>query len=274
MKLVDILFVLSAAATANAILIPTDNNGSTHTSSTSSQVSGPTNEPNPGTSNEYQEEPMDLSLPNRYRQQLIGLTISNKYKQEPVDESNSNTSGEYQQEPMNSSISSRIQQQPIDQLSPSTSNQDRQNPIDEAGSVTSDQTQRQPIDMVDPSTSSQTQQQPMIHGRSSNTVTNQVTGLSQKYQKTFDRIKKKLVAFKTIRKEKHKRYREYADLKFSQQLRIAMGKEISEPMHNPDDEIRLKQEYEKAGTKIRSIRQELKRFMKRRGLKFEEPDSD
>ncbi|KAK5665522.1 hypothetical protein QVD99_007869 [Batrachochytrium dendrobatidis] len=242
MKLVDILFVLSVATTANAILIPSGNDGSLQASSTSSQVSGPTNEPNPGTSNEYQEEPMDLSLPNRYRQQLIGLTISNKYKQEPVDESNSDTSDEYQQEPMDLSISSRIQQQPIDQLSPSTS--------------------------------SQTQQQPMIHGRSSNTVTNQVTGLSQKYQKTFDRIKKKLVAFKTIRKEKHKRYREYADLKFSQQLRIAMGKEISEPMHNPDDEIRLKQEYEKAGTKIRSIRQELKRFMKRRGLKFEEPDSD
>ncbi|KAK5670190.1 hypothetical protein QVD99_003337 [Batrachochytrium dendrobatidis] len=54
MKLVDILFVLTAAATANAILIPTDNNGSPKASGTSSQVSGPTNEPNPVTSNEYQ----------------------------------------------------------------------------------------------------------------------------------------------------------------------------------------------------------------------------
>ncbi|KAK5667237.1 hypothetical protein QVD99_005852 [Batrachochytrium dendrobatidis] len=272
MKLVDILFVLTAAATANAILIPSDNDGSPKASGTSSQVSGPTNEPNPDTFDEYQQEPMDLSLPNRYRQQLIDLTISNKYKQEPVDESNSDTSGEYQQEPMDLSISSRIQQQPIDQLSPSTSNQDQQNPIDEAGSATSDQTQRQPIDMVDPSTSSQNQQQPMIHGRSSNTVTNQVTGLSERYQRSFNRIKKKLVALKTIRKEKHQEYYDCIALKFAQQFALEMGKDISDSKYNPEDEVRLKKEYEKAKKAVYIIRQQLKRFMKKRGLRFEEPN--
>ncbi|KAK5665051.1 hypothetical protein QVD99_008584 [Batrachochytrium dendrobatidis] len=69
MKLVDILFVLTVAATANAILIPTDNDRSPQASGTSSQVSGPTNEPSPGTSNEYQQEPVDLSLSGRIRQQ-------------------------------------------------------------------------------------------------------------------------------------------------------------------------------------------------------------
>ncbi|KAJ8322486.1 hypothetical protein O5D80_000078 [Batrachochytrium dendrobatidis] len=242
MKLVGILFVLTVATTANAILIPTGNDRSTHTSGTSSQVSDPTNEPNPGTFDEYQQEPMDLSLPNRYRQQLVDLIISNKYKQEPVDEFNPGTSDEYQQEPMDLSISSRIQQQPIDQLSPSTS--------------------------------SQNQQQPMIHNESSNTVTNQIAGLSGRYQITFDRIKQKLAVSKKIRKEKHKEYCDYADLGLEQQSALAIGKEISESTYDPDTEKKLKQEYEKAGAKISIIRQQLKRFMKRHGLRFEEPGLD
>ncbi|OAJ37375.1 hypothetical protein BDEG_21406 [Batrachochytrium dendrobatidis JEL423] len=231
-----------STTTANAILIPSGNDRSTQTSGTSSQVSDPTDKPSPGTSNEYQQEPMDLSISNRYRQQLVDLTISNKYKQEPVDESNSDTSDEYQQEPMDLSISSRIQQQPIDQLSPSTS--------------------------------SQNQQQPVNHDESSNTVTNQIAGLSRKYQITFDRIKQKLAVSKKIRKEKHKEYSRYADLGLEQQTALAIGKEISESKYDPDTEKKLKQEYEKAGAKISIIRQQLKRFMKRHGLEFEEPKAD
>ncbi|OAJ42958.1 hypothetical protein BDEG_26344 [Batrachochytrium dendrobatidis JEL423] len=185
---------------------------------------------------------MDLSLPNRYRQQLVDLTISNKYKQEPVDESNPDTSSEYQQEPMNSSISSRIQQQPIDEAGPSTYKQSRK--------------------------------QPMIHNESSNTVSNQIAVLSGRYQKTFNRIKQMLVESKELRKKKLKEYCDYAALRFEQWSALERGEEISGSKYDPDTEKKLKQEYEKAVTRVHDIRRNLKKFMKRHGLRFEEPKAD
>ncbi|KAJ8330573.1 hypothetical protein O5D80_001548 [Batrachochytrium dendrobatidis] len=74
MKLVDILLVLSATATTNAILIPTDNNSPSQTSSTSSQVSGSTNKPDSEISDEYQQEPIDISFSGRIRQRVAIVT--------------------------------------------------------------------------------------------------------------------------------------------------------------------------------------------------------
>ncbi|KAJ8324244.1 hypothetical protein O5D80_007438 [Batrachochytrium dendrobatidis] len=263
MKLVDILFVLSVAAATNAILIPTNNDGSLQASDTSSQVSSPTNEPNPGTSNEYQQEPMDV-----------------------VDPSTSNQN----------------QQQSIDELGPSISEQDWQDIIDGPdpgipegwrdlvdavnSNILKDQQQsmnqgksakrgrKRPIDQSSSSTSSQHQQQPMGQGDSSNTVTNQVAVLSPRYQKTFDGIKKKLVASKIIQKKKRKEYYESMALGYRQWSVLSMGNDIHGSKNNPEDEARLKKEYKEACRKVSIFRQDLKAFMKRRGLKFEEPSSD
>ncbi|KAJ8322463.1 hypothetical protein O5D80_000006 [Batrachochytrium dendrobatidis] len=263
MKLVDILFVLSVAAATNAILIPTNNDGSLQASGTSSQVSGPTDEPSPGTSNEYQQEPMDV-----------------------VDPSTSNQN----------------QQQSIDELGPSISEQDWQDIIDGPdpgipegwrdlvdavnSNILKDQQQsmnqgksakrgrKRPIDQSSSSTSSQHQQQLVGQGESSNTASNRVIILSQKYQKTFDGIKKKLVASKIIQKKKRKEYYKSMALGYRQWSVLSMGKEIHVSKNNPEDEARLKKEYKEACRKASIFRQELKAFMKRRGLKFEEPSSD
>ncbi|KAJ8323126.1 hypothetical protein O5D80_008184 [Batrachochytrium dendrobatidis] len=253
MKLVDIVFVLSVAATTNAILIPADNDGSPKASSTSSQVSGPTDEPNPGTSKDWQE-PMDLSLPNQSRRQPMGQpnpNIPNQGQRPTVIVAGPN-------------ILKQGRKRIIGVIDLTTSDQNQQHSIDEPGPSAPKRSRKQPIDVIDLTISDQDE--------SANTVPDQVTGLSQKDQEIFDDIKQRLVESKIVQKKKRKEYREYADLKFSQQLRIAMGKEISEPRHNPEVEERLKQEYKKAGARVYSIRQELKRFMKRQGLKFEEPN--
>ncbi|KAJ8322885.1 hypothetical protein O5D80_008409 [Batrachochytrium dendrobatidis] len=58
MKFTDILLLLTAAATASAILVTADEDGSLQESGTSSQVSVPTNEPNPNTIDEHQQQTM------------------------------------------------------------------------------------------------------------------------------------------------------------------------------------------------------------------------
>ncbi|KAK5673576.1 hypothetical protein QVD99_001016 [Batrachochytrium dendrobatidis] len=373
MKLVDILFVLTAAATANAILIPADNNGSPKASVTLSQVSGPTNEPNPDTSDEYQQEPMDLSLPNRIRQQpmdqpnpnipnqsqrptvivagpnifkqdqkpiieqpipstpsqvsdpidQVGPNTFDKYQQQPADKTSSSISKQTQQHPIDATdlnIPNKDQQQPIDQPSPSTSSQGRKRPIsDSSPSGAPKRDRKQPIDQPNPSTSdeywkplfdiinpnipsqdpinepspstsgkywgplfviinpnipSQDQQQPMEQDESANTVPNQVTGLNKKYQRTFNRMKKRLVAFKVVREKKWQQYRRYVDLEFEQQMTLAMGKEISGSRYNPNVQKQLKQEYKKINKRVHSVRYKLKNYMKKHGLEFEEPDPD
>ncbi|EGF76174.1 hypothetical protein BATDEDRAFT_92969 [Batrachochytrium dendrobatidis JAM81] len=308
MKLVDILFVLTAAATANAILIPTDNNGSPQVSSTSSQVSGPTDEPNPGTSDEYQQEPVDLSLSGRIRQRpmdqpgpntpnqgqrptvivagpstfkqgrkrimdVIDLLISRQNQQQQIDEVDPNASKQSQQ------------QQSMDQPSPSTPKQSRKRPINEISPSISSQAsgstnepspsapkrdRKQPIDEHGSSISRQDQQQPMGQGESANIVPNQIAGLSQKYQITFNRIKQKLELSKIIRNKKLKEYCDYAALRFEQWSALERGEEISGSRYDPKVEDQLKQDYRKAGTRVCKLRDQLKKFMKRRGLKLEE----
>ncbi|EGF77151.1 hypothetical protein BATDEDRAFT_92026 [Batrachochytrium dendrobatidis JAM81] len=345
MKLVDILFVLTAAAATNAILIPIDNNGSTQTSSTSSQVSGPTNEPNPGTSNEYQQDiidatnlsifdedwqsifdPIDPSTSDQDWQQPIDQpspSTSRRSRKRPIDEHGSSISKQDQQQSMNQpgpSASKQSRKQstdepglvfpdkywqrlidevnsdtfedwqelfdiaglntssqvsdPIDQVGPNTSDQDQQQPADQPSSSIPDQTQQHPIDATGPSTSSQDQQQSMEQGESANTVSNQIAGLCEKYQSTFNRIKQKLVESKEIREKKLKEYCDYKAIGFEQWSALERGEDISGSTYNPDTEKILKQEYEAARGRVRNVRHRLKDFMKRHGLKFEEPGLD
>ncbi|EGF80827.1 hypothetical protein BATDEDRAFT_88474 [Batrachochytrium dendrobatidis JAM81] len=373
MKLVDILFVLAVATTANAILIPIDNNGSLQTSRTLSQVSGPTDEPNPGTSNEYQQEPVDLSLPGRIRQQpmdqpnpntpgpnqrptvivfgpnilkqgrkriieqpssstpsqvpdpidQVGPNTFDKYQQQPGDKTSSGIPDQTQQHLMDATdlnIFDKDQQQPIDQPSQSTPKQsrkrpigdsspsgapkrDRKQPIDQPDPSTSDEywkplfdiinpniPSQDPVDepspstsgkywgplfvIINPSTSSQDQQQPMGQGESANTVSNQIAGLSEQYQRTYSLIKQRLKLSKKIQNNKWQEYRRYVDLEFEQQMTLAMGKEISGSRYDPNVQKQLKQEYRDASKRVHSVKKQLRQFMKRRGLKFQEPDSD
>ncbi|KAK5667727.1 hypothetical protein QVD99_005835 [Batrachochytrium dendrobatidis] len=318
MKLVDILFVLTAAATANAILIPTDNNGSPKASGTCSQVSGPTDEPSPqipdqdwqdimdiinsNTSNQDQHQPMDQpspSTPKRGRKRPIdepgsntskydqqqpmdqagpsaskqsrkqstdepGLDIPDKYWQRLIDEINSNTFEDWQELFDIAGLNTPSQAfDPIDQVGSSNFDKYQQQPADQPSSV---QDQQQPME--------QDQQQPMIHDESGNTVSNQVTGLNERDQRTFDRIRQRLVASKKIAKEKREEYWDYEAIGLEQQSALERGEEISGSTYDPNVEKKLKEEYVAARIKVSSIRQDFKRFMKRRGLEFQEPDSD
>ncbi|EGF81994.1 hypothetical protein BATDEDRAFT_87189 [Batrachochytrium dendrobatidis JAM81] len=309
MKLVDILLLLTAAATANAILIPTDNNGSLQASVTSSQVSVSTNEPSPGTSNEYQEEPVDLSLPGRIRQgimdqlglntptqgqqptatvtgpstfkqgrkrimDVIDLLISRQNQQRPIDEVDPNASKQSQQQPMdqpNPSTSKRSRKRPINEISPSIFSQ-ASGSTNEPSPSAPKRDRKQPIDQPIPSTSSQDQQQPINEGESANTSSNQVTELSPRYQRTFDGIKQRLVESKIVQKKKHKKYWDYEAIGLEHQLALERGEDISGSTYDPDTEKKLKQEYRDAGARVWELRHQLKKFMKRRGLKFEEPN--
>ncbi|OAJ44885.1 hypothetical protein BDEG_28069 [Batrachochytrium dendrobatidis JEL423] len=277
MKLVDILLVLSAA-TANAILIPIDNDRPTQASVTSSQVSGPTNEPNSGTSDQDWksivdainssifsqdwQDPIDLIrvLPNKVENdQLINWVqaFSEQDWKVIIDKPDPGIPEDWQDliDAINSNITSQDQQQPIDESSSSTSKRGRKRPID------------QPI----PSTSSQHQQQPMSEGKSINTVPNRIILLNQRCQRIFDEPRQRLVASKVIRNKKRKEYREYT--KFGLKQRSALSsKETSESKYSPKTEIQLKQEYKKLKKRVYNLRDQLKAFMKRRGLEFQEPN--
>ncbi|KAJ8329361.1 hypothetical protein O5D80_002494 [Batrachochytrium dendrobatidis] len=358
MKLVDILFVLTAAATVNAILIPTDNNGSPKASVTSSQASGPTNEPSPGTSDEYQQDIIDatnLSIFDEDWQSIfdpIDPSTSDQDWQQPIDQPSPSTFSQVSgtADEHGSSISKQDQQQSMDQPSPSTPKRSRKRPIDEPGSNISKQSRKQStdqpgpgitdkdwqrlidevnsdafedwkelfdiaglntpsqvsdsIDQSSPSTfdkyqqqpadqpssgipnqtqqhlmdatglniSDQDQQQSMGQDESANTVPNQIAGLCEKYQSTFNRIKQKLVESKEIRKKKLKEYCDYKAIGFEQWSALERGEEISGSRYSPDTEKKLKKEYAMTGKKVWELRYQLKRFMKRHGLKFEEPN--
>ncbi|EGF77145.1 hypothetical protein BATDEDRAFT_92093 [Batrachochytrium dendrobatidis JAM81] len=393
MKLVDILFVLSAAATVNAILPPADKYGSPQASGTFSQVSDPTNEPNPGTSDDWQEvmdainssifdedwrnildpidpntsdqdwqQPIDqpssstssqvsgpnneliLEIPDQDWQDImdeldssifdedwrnildpIDPSTSNEDWKQPIDQPSSSTSSQVpdpidqvgtntfdkdQQQPADQpsssipkqtqqhlmdatdlNISDKDQQQPIDQSSPSTSSQGRKRPIGDSSSSgapkrsrkrridqpnpsTSDEYWKPLFDIINPNIPSQDQQQPMEQVESANTSSNQVTGLSRKFQRTFDGLKQGLIASKELRDKKWQQYRRYVDLEFEQQMTLAMGKEISGSKYDPNVQKQLKQEYEKLRRKVYSTRQKLKNYMKKHGLEFDEPDPD
>ncbi|EGF79412.1 hypothetical protein BATDEDRAFT_89794 [Batrachochytrium dendrobatidis JAM81] len=156
---------------------------------------------------------------------------------------------------------------------PNIFKQGRKRIIDVIDLTTSDQNQ-QPIDVAGPSTYKQSRKQPVNHNESSNTVSNQIAVLSGRYQKTFNRIKQMLVESKEIRKKKLKEYCDYEFLRFEQWSALSRGEEISGSKYDPDTEKKLKQEYEKAVTRVHDIRRNLKKFMKRHGLRFEEPKAD
>ncbi|EGF80314.1 hypothetical protein BATDEDRAFT_88855 [Batrachochytrium dendrobatidis JAM81] len=207
---------------------------------------------------------------------VIDLLIFRQNQQRPMDEVDPNASKQSQQQPMdqsNPSTSKRSRKRPINEIRPSIFSQ-ASGSTNEPSPSAPKRDRKQPADQPIPSTSRQDQQQPMEQGESANTVPDQVTVLGPKYQRSFNRIKKRLVESKKIAKEKREEYCKHADLKFSQQLALAMGKEISEPRHNPDTENQLKQEYEKASRRVYAIRHGLKVFMEKHGLRFEEPDSD
>ncbi|KAK5670556.1 hypothetical protein QVD99_003235 [Batrachochytrium dendrobatidis] len=386
MKLVDILLVLISAATTNAILTPTDNNGSLQASGTSSQVSGPTNEPDPGTLDDLQSivdavklsifdedwqnifdpidsdqdwqntvdqpssstssqvsgptnelileipdqnwqdimdeldssifdenwrnilDPIDPSTYNEDWQNIVNQPIPNTPSQvsDPIDQVDSNTFEKDQQQPADqpsSSIPDQTQQHLMDATDLNISNKDQQQPIDQPSPSTSKQSRKRRINEIRPSTSSQApgstnepnpiqvlpnevgndelinpvqvdQQQPMEQVESANTSSNQVTGLSRKFQRTFDGLKQGLIASKELRDKKWQQYRRYVDLEFEQQMTLAMGKEISGSKYDPNVQKQLKQEYEKLRRKVYSTRQKLKNYMKKHGLEFDEPDPD
>ncbi|EGF81980.1 hypothetical protein BATDEDRAFT_87326 [Batrachochytrium dendrobatidis JAM81] len=293
MKLVDILFVLTAAATVNAILIPADNDGSPQASSTFNQVSDPTNEPNPEipvqdwqsiidaiNSSIFDEnwqnifDPIDPSTSDKDWQNVVDQPSSSTSSQvsDPTDQVGSSNFDKDQQpaDQPSSGIPDQTQQQPIDQPSPSTSKRSRKRPINEISSGTSKRGRKQPIDKTSSGTPKQSRKRPMGQGESANTVTNQVIVLSQKYQRTFDRMKKRLVESKEIRDEKWQECREYAALRFEQWSGLERGEEISGSRYDPDTEKKLKHEYEQAGNRVRNVRHKLKAFMKKHGLEFEE----
>ncbi|KAK5665062.1 hypothetical protein QVD99_008595 [Batrachochytrium dendrobatidis] len=311
MKLVDILFVLTAAATANAILIPTDNDGSPQASSTSSQVSGPTDEPNPGTSDDWQSimDELDLSILDKDQQQPIDESSSGTFNQVsgPTNEPNPQIPDEDWQEIMDiihSKKPNQDQQQPIDELSSDIFNQvsvptnepipqipdddwqeimdiihsnipgNQQYSTDEVNSSTSNQDQQNPIDQPSQSTSNQDQQQPMNEADSASTSSSRMIILKEKYQRTFDRLRKRLELSKEIRNKKRQEYHNYAEIGLKQWSALSRGKEIPESKHSLKDEIRLKQEYVAARNRVRSVRNELKKYMKRHGLEFQEPKAD
>ncbi|OAJ44878.1 hypothetical protein BDEG_28062 [Batrachochytrium dendrobatidis JEL423] len=181
------------------------------------------------------------------------------------------------------------QQQPTDIAGPSTSKRSRKRPINEispsifsqaSGSTNEPspsapkQSRKQPIDQPIPSTSSQDQQHSMGQGESSNTASNRVIILSQKYQETLDGLKQGLVASKKIQKKKRQEYNDHTDLGLEQWSALAMGEDISGSTYNPKVEKILKQEYEKASKRVYNFRQRLKDFMKEHGLRFQEPESD
>ncbi|EGF76306.1 hypothetical protein BATDEDRAFT_92888 [Batrachochytrium dendrobatidis JAM81] len=238
-------------------------------------------QPNPNTPNQGQRPTATVTGPSTFKQgrkrimDVIDLLISRQNQQRPIDEVDPNASKQSQQQPMSQpspSTSKRSRKRPINEIRPRIDNQNQQQPMNQGESAKRDR--KQPIDQPIPSTSRQDQQQPMEQGESGNAVTNQVAVLGPRYQRSFNRIKKRLVESKKIAKEKREEYCKHADLKFSQQLALAMGKEISEPRHNPDTEKKLKQEYEKASRRVYSIRHDLKVFMEKHGLEFEEPGSD
>ncbi|EGF78365.1 hypothetical protein BATDEDRAFT_90898 [Batrachochytrium dendrobatidis JAM81] len=209
----------------------------------------PADQPSPSTSSQDQQQPMDQPIPNtsdEYWKSImneIRLTTPEDWK-EIVDAVNSQIYDQDQQQTIDvvdPSTPKRGRKRPIDVVDPNTSKRGRKRPADQPSPSTSRQDQQQPMDQPIPSTSRQDQQQPMNEDESANTVPNQVTVLSQRYQRTFNRIKQRFELSKIVQKKKRKEYREYANLKFSQQLALAMGKEISEPMHNPDTEKRLKE---------------------------------
>ncbi|EGF78704.1 hypothetical protein BATDEDRAFT_26605 [Batrachochytrium dendrobatidis JAM81] len=114
----------------------------------------------------------------------------------------------------------------------------------------------------------------MNEADSSSTSSSRMIILNEKYQKTFDRMRKRLASSIEIRNKKRQEYHKFMTFGYRKWSALAMGKDISEPRHSPEDEIRLKQEYVAARNKVYGARQELKKFTEKHGLEFQEPKAD
>ncbi|KAK5669100.1 hypothetical protein QVD99_004862 [Batrachochytrium dendrobatidis] len=130
------------------------------------------------------------------------------------------------------------------------------------------------MDIINSSTSNQDQQQPMNEADSASTSSSRMIILNEKYQITFDRLRKRLELSKEIRNKKRQEYHKFMTFGYRKWSALAMGKEIHGSKYNPEDEIRLKQEYVAVRNRVASVRKELKKFTERHGLEFDEPDSD
>ncbi|KAJ8322509.1 hypothetical protein O5D80_001901 [Batrachochytrium dendrobatidis] len=281
MRLINILFVLSAAATANAILIPTDNDDSPKVSSTSSQVSGPTNEPSPGTSDDWQQ-PMDivgsstfnedwkklfdqinLNTPNQGQQQTIDVASPSSSNQMfgPTNQPSPSTFNEDWKklfDQINLNTPNQGQQQTIDVASPSSSNQGRQQLMDQPGPNTFKQGRKRQMDRDDPSTLKRVRKQPMDDVK---TVSNRKTSLVKASQ-IITKLKEKFREAKQMERKTYQAYTSYEVIGFRQRVALVTGQDISGSTYDPEVEKQLKQDYEKASKEVNDIGQKL-RFMKR-----------
>ncbi|KAK5664383.1 hypothetical protein QVD99_000032 [Batrachochytrium dendrobatidis] len=237
----------------------------------------PIDEPGSNISKQDQQQSMNQPGPSASKQSRKqstdepGLVFPDKYWQRLIDEVNSDTFEDWQELFDIAGLNTPSQvSDPIDQVGPNTSDQDQQQPADQPSSGIPNQTQQHLMDATGPSTSSQDQQQPMGESESANTVSNQIAGLCEKYQSTFNRIKQKLVESKEIREKKLKEYCDYKAIGFEQWSALERGEDISGSRYSPDTEKKLKKEYAMTGKKVWELRYQLKRFMKRHGLKFEE----
>ncbi|OAJ44637.1 hypothetical protein BDEG_27847 [Batrachochytrium dendrobatidis JEL423] len=248
-------------------------------SSTSSQVSGPTNEPNPDISNQTQQQPVNE----------LSLDISDQTQQHPIDVNGPSTFKRGRKRPIVKTSQSTSSQAPgsTNEHSSNTSgkywkllfvvinpNIPIKYPISRVGPSTPKRSRKRPINRAGPNALKQGQKQPIEKDGSGNTVTDQVTVLSKQDQKTFDGIKQRVKIFRKIAKEKRQAYYKYKAVRLEQHSALKGGKVIYESMHSLKVETQLKQEYKKAGVKVYNLRQKLKFFMKKYGLKFEEPESD
>ncbi|EGF79267.1 hypothetical protein BATDEDRAFT_89915 [Batrachochytrium dendrobatidis JAM81] len=302
MKLVDILLVLSAAATANAILIPFKKDGSLQESGTSSQVSVPTNEPNPGTSDqdwqsiavqpglsisdEYWKHlideagssiPKDLQQPvnqpdsstsgqdQQYPVDQPGLSISDEYWKQLIDEADSSTPEDLQKlsDIVEPSTSKQGQQYPVNQPSPSTPKRGRKRPID---LTTSDEDQQYPVNQPSPSTPKQSRKRPIDVVKPSNTAPYQKVEKS-KVIGAFN-LQKELRA--TIREQEsaYRLYRDYAAAGLEQKSKLEKGLKVIGIEHDLKLERQLKQDCKDIKMKISILKQRLRDFILAHGSKF------
>ncbi|EGF76786.1 hypothetical protein BATDEDRAFT_92407 [Batrachochytrium dendrobatidis JAM81] len=255
MKLVDTLLVLTAAATANAILIPSDNNGSPQASGTSSQVSGPTNKPDSDIFNKKWQEVMSE----------LDLSISNQDQQQSIDESGAGISEEHWQDIVsiiNPGISSQDQQHPIGESDPSTSGQTQESSTDKFDPEASEEYWQDIMDIIDSSTSGQDQHS-MDQSSSSNTVSNQGIILDKMSIEILDEYKKEMIILEKAKKKAHQACLKYESLRLRQELMLAKGEEISESRHDPKVESQLKKEYNESKINIGYLKRKIKRFMSR-----------
>ncbi|OAJ44681.1 hypothetical protein BDEG_27888 [Batrachochytrium dendrobatidis JEL423] len=267
MKLVDILLVLSATATTNAILIPTDNNSPSQTSGTSSQVSGPTNEPSPNTSDQNWQNIViqpGLSISDKYWQYLIdevGSDTLNDWK-ELFDIADSNTPKKGQQQSIGQpspNTYSQGQKRPTDKLDPGTSEEQWQDIMDLINSDTCKKGQQQPVNQPSPSTPKQSRKQPTDKSKSG------TTGLNQKTLSTQDQNALDLKEIETSReiREKCQAYYDYVTIGLKQKSALARGEKISEPKHKPEIQNILREECISPNDRIVKARQRLKDLMEK-----------